>query len=258
VCLLSFVLLSQAFSPDGNVSLAQGMLAGGTAGTVQGVITIPMELIKIRMQLEQAGASPRLSRSSLPPSLPLPRSSSHLFAPAGSSARFSSVAAAMMMGTTQAPVRTPSALEAVRQGLAIGQRIVAQQGVRGLYSAFAPTLMRDIPFGLAFFPMHATATSYLQDRARMSPFVATLVSGCGVGAFTAGAVTPADVIKTRMQAEGGMARYGTTMNAFRTVVKTEGWRSLYKGAIPRMLVLAPTFGLSMGFYQLIVDMYAKL
>lgn len=240
------------------MSLAQGMLAGGTAGTVQGVITVPMELVKIRMQLEQKVAAPRMTRCSIAPSLPLPRRSSHLFTPTGNAARFSSVAAAMVMSTANPASRAPTAMEAVRQGWAVGQRIVASQGVRGLYMAVAPTLMRDIPFGLAFFPMHATATSYLQHKAGIHPFLATLVSGCSVGALCAGAVTPADVVKTRLQAEGGFARYGTTANAFRTIVRTEGWTSLFRGAIPRMLVLAPTFGLTMGFYQIVVDWYANL
>jgi len=335
------------------------MIAGGVAGTVQGVITIPMELVKIRMQCAQetvsmpaaeraaaslsaragvaaahmlpqpatsasvgsslalahpslhlsprahtpgqaarfaaftasapagVGADPSLhrvassapaarprlfgapaprvhgssvARSTLGPSLPLGSVAGPPTAPIA--APFSSVAT-----TRLAPSSTPSvfgrdsalarATSSLRRGWRIGADVVRNEGSFGLYRAAAPSLLRDVPFGLCFFPAHGAFSAYLKQNSSLGAFGATLVSGVTVGALSAAAVTPADVIKTRLQLPGGFDRYGSTANAFRTVVAEEGARALMRGALPRALVLAPTFGLSMGVYEVVRDLYSR-
>ncbi|CAE7241049.1 mcfX [Symbiodinium sp. KB8] len=366
-----FCLGPQYFSADGQVTAIQGMIAGGTAGTVQGVITVPMELVKIRMQCAQeiapmpaaeraaaalsaragvaaahmlpqpaaaasvssslmlphpslllsprahdpaqagffaafsasapssVGADPTwhraaavapssrprvmgapppqlahvpgsaIARSSLGPSLPL-RS---LAGPQGAavpdkppSSFFSSLSAlTRRLPPSGSPVETlvgrdtplAEALASLRRGWRVGAEVVNKEGVLALYKAIVPSLMRDLPFGLAFFPLHGSFSALLKADLKMNSFAATLVSGVTVGGACAMAVTPADVIKTRLQLPGGFERYGTTINAFRTVIAEEGARALFRGAVPRGLVLAPTFGLSMGIYEVVRDLYER-
>jgi len=52
------------------------------------------------------------------------------------------------------------------------------------------------------------------------------------GAPAASLVTPADVIKTRLQvaARAGQTTYNGVIHCFRTIIKEEGGRALWKGA----------------------------
>ena len=44
--------------------------------------------------------------------------------------------------------------------------------------------------------------------------------------------------------------YGGIGDAFSRIVREEGWRALFKGVQPRMLVQAPLFGITLGAFEL--------
>ncbi|KAJ3287840.1 hypothetical protein HK104_008432 [Borealophlyctis nickersoniae] len=50
---------------------------------------------------------------------------------------------------------------------------------------------------------------------------------------------PLDVVKTRFQLSVGKAEYSSIADAFRRIIKTEGFGALYRGIIPPILVEAP-------------------
>jgi solute carrier family 25 2-oxodicarboxylate transporter 21 len=52
-------------------------------------------------------------------------------------------------------------------------------------------------------------------------------------------------IKTRLQLKGGVERYKSMFNAYGVILKEEGFAALYKGAIPRMVVVGPLFGITL-------------
>ena len=56
------------------------------------------------------------------------------------------------------------------------------------------------------------------------------LSGATAGAIAAGAVTPADVVKTRVQVEN--SRYNSIPHCAATVLKEEGVSAFFKGALP--------------------------
>lgn len=51
--------------------------------------------------------------------------------------------------------------------------------------------------------------------------------------------------KFRLQVQGGKEKYKDMGTAFRMIVKEEGLSALYKGAIPRMVVVGPLFGITL-------------
>ena len=63
--------------------------------------------------------------------------------------------------------------------------------------------------------------------------------------MAAGIVTPTDVVKTRLQLAGGKERYGNVLGAYSAIIRQEGFSALYKGAIPRMVVVGPLFGITL-------------
>ena len=71
------------------------------------------------------------------------------------------------------------------------------------------------------------------------------------GSISAAVVTPADVVKTRLQLLNkgvGEENYNGIVDAFKQILKMEGPSAFFKGAVARMIVLAPLFGIAQMVY----------
>jgi hypothetical protein len=174
--------------PDGSISLINELLSGAGAGFCQVIATNPMEITKIRMQMQ--------------------------------------------------------ALVPVHER-ATTMQVVQQMGIKGLYSGTLATLSRDVPFSILFFPAYANVKKLLADANGNNSVGSLLVAGGFSGAVAAGAVTPTDVVKTRLQLKGGVEKYKNIANAYRVIIAEEGVKALYKGAIPRMIVVGPLFAITL-------------
>lgn len=124
-------------------------------------------------------------------------------------------------------------------------QLVRQLGIRGLYTGTIATLARDIPFSILFFPAYANAKKALADEKGENSIASLLIAGGVSGAFASGSITPTDVVKTRLQMAGGINKYKNMVNAYRVIIKEEGFSALYKGAIPRMAVIGPLFAITL-------------
>jgi solute carrier family 25 aspartate/glutamate transporter 12/13 len=175
-------------NPDGSIGFLHEMLSGALAGFCQVIATNPMEIVKIRVQMQ------------------------------------ATMPAAEKMNAVQ---------------------IVQHLGIRGMYSGTLATLSRDVPFSLVFFPGYANLKALLADEKGNNSVASLLAAGGAAGAIAAGMVTPTDVVKTRLQLKGGVARYGNIANAYKTIIREEGFSALFKGAIPRMVVVGPLFAITL-------------
>merc|ERR1711902_276041 len=64
-------------------------------------------------------------------------------------------------------------------------------------------------------------------------------------------VNPADVVKTRLQLlnkGAGEENYNGIVDAFTKILKNEGPSAFFKGAMVRMIVIAPLFGIAQMVY----------
>lgn len=177
---------------DGSIDLHHEILAGAGAGIAQVIATNPMEITKIRMQMQAL----------LPP--------------------------AERQTTLQ---------------------LIKSMGLKGLYTGTMATLSRDVPFSFLFFPGYANLKKLLADSNGNNSFISVLFAGGLSGAIAAGAVTPTDVVKTRLQVAGGKERYGNARNAYRIILKEEGIKALYKGYLPRMVVVGPLFAITLCAFE---------
>lgn len=124
--------------------------------------------------------------------------------------------------------------------------IVRELGARGLYKGTAATWLRDVPFSIVFFPLFANLkTAFNGNDSLLGLFCA----GAMAGSLSAGAVTPCDVIKTRLQVAG--STYKNIGDCFRRTVAEEGPAALFKGVQPRMAVQAPLFGITLLSFDLL-------
>ncbi|XP_061532337.1 mitochondrial glutamate carrier 1 isoform X2 [Phycodurus eques] len=222
----------QKLSGDGHLPLWAEVLAGCGAGTCQVVVTTPMEMLKI--QLQDAGRLAAQRKVSTPaqtaaPPLAEPR--------------------AVRSG---APPRTSAT--------SITVELLRSRGLAGLYRGAGATLMRDVPFSMIYFPLFANLNALGRaehgrpgDVRARAPFWQSFAAGCSAGSAAAVAVTPLDVIKTRLQTlhkGDGEDSYRGMIDCTRRILRREGPSAFLKGAACRALVIAPLFGIAQGVYFL--------
>lgn len=158
------------------------MFAGAVAGFTQLFVTVPYEMVKIKMQ-------------------------------------------------TQGP----------RNRLTAPQ-IINRLGFFGLYRGYTATFLRDVPFCLIFFPVYSNIKEVMSPAGGNSnTFSAGLVSGMVSGAIASASVTPADMLKTRIQRGDAGGKHLFELAA--DVVQKEGIFALYRGWHTRVMVIAPMYAI---------------
>ena len=72
-------------------------------------------------------------------------------------------------------------------------------------------------------------------------------------------VTPADVIKTRLQvaARKGETTYSGLFDAARKIYAEEGFRAFFKGGLARVFRSSPQFGVTLASYELLHTLFEK-
>ncbi|XP_025097196.1 mitochondrial glutamate carrier 1-like isoform X2 [Pomacea canaliculata] len=205
---------------SGKLTLPREVVSGGGAGMCQIIITTPMELLKI--QLQDAGRSSQidlgatnLNNSSTVSAKPVPR------------------------------------LSATR----IALNLLRERGILGLYQGCGATALRDVTFSAIYFPLfaHLNALGKKREGSEQTVFYHSFISGCIAGCTASLSVNPIDVVKTRLQTlhkGAGEQHYNGIIDCFRTVMAQEGPRAFLKGALCRILVIAPLFGIAQTVYYL--------
>lgn len=131
-------------------------------------------------------------------------------------------------------------------------QIVQELGFRGLYKGAGVCISRDVPFSMIYFPTFAALKVLLSDGSAASPislFLAGLLAGVPAAYF----VTPADVIKTRVQVDAREEEdeYDGPIDCFKKIIEKEGPGALFKGGPQRVLRSAPQFGVTLLVYELL-------
>ena len=91
---------------------------------------------------------------------------------------------------------------------------------------------------------------YAPDGSRPHP-AHSLCAGLFAGMTASLAVNPLDVIKTRLQVlkrVEGEPTYNGIIDCAAKIYRQEGITAFYKGAVPRMIVIAPLFGIAQMVY----------
>ncbi|KAJ3108248.1 mitochondrial aspartate-glutamate transporter agc1 [Phlyctochytrium planicorne] len=187
----------------GKTPLYGEILAGCVAGASQVIFTNPLEIVKIRLQVQGEASK----------------------------------------GVEGAPRRS-------------AMWIVRNLGLVGLYKGAGACLLRDIPFSGIYFPVYAHLKSDLFGEGKNGKklsVIELLTAGAMAGMPAAYLVTPADVIKTRLQvaARKGETTYTGILDAAVKINREEGFKAFFKGGVARVFRSSPQFGVTLAAYELL-------
>ncbi|KAK5638694.1 hypothetical protein RI129_012989 [Pyrocoelia pectoralis] len=179
-----------------NLPLAIKMLTAGISASFADFMTFPLDTAKVRLQIQ---------------------------------------------GETQALVQngTISVLRTRQHGLASTIiNMVRSEGGRSLYKGLSAGLQRQMCFASVRIGFYDNFKHFYTQL-----FSGNNPSGLNVGARIAAGLTtgglavcmaqPTDVVKVRMQA-AKTVRYSSTIEAYKNIGKTEGFRGLWKGTLPNI------------------------
>jgi len=272
--------------PDLGKTIFKNLIMGGTAGIIGACCTYPLDMAKTRLQNQKAGGQQvyngvvdvfskiiktngiRGLYKGLPAQLIgiTPEKAikltvndflRHYFTnkKTGELKVYHEAIAGATAGLTQVVVTNPYELVKVRlqtssQGMA---SVLKDIGVRGLFTGASATLLRDVPFSAIYFTLYGNLKKWAKDENGHLPVPMLFACSGTAGMIAAGTVTPADVIKTRLQVKGqeGVVKYKGIVDCFQRIVKEEGPRALFKGTIPRILIISPLFGITLGVYEVL-------
>ena len=179
----------------------------------------------------------------------------------GATARAS--AGLIMMPITIIKVRYESSLYSYKSIWGAGTAILKSEGIKGFFSGFGATAIRDAPYAglyVLFYEQSKRRLGQIRDvahKAEALGFQSGTTNGTSVsinflsGGFAAGLATaitnPFDAVKTRLQLMPG--KYGNMIKASQTMIKEDGFKSLFDGLGLRMGRKATSSALAWTLYE---------
>ena len=192
----------------------KGFVEGGIASIVAGCSTHPLDLIKVRMQLQGEAAAAAAPQPAMRPALAVPAGGQTV---------------ALPQDVPVAPPRKPGPL-------AVGAQILRSEGAAGLFSGVSATMLRQTLYSTTRMGLYdILKTKWTQDNGGVLPLHQKIAAGLIAGGVGAAVGNPADVAMVRMQADGRpplteRRNYRSVGDAIGGMAHDEGVRSLWRGS----------------------------
>ncbi|GMI90953.1 hypothetical protein like AT5G64970 [Hibiscus trionum] len=138
------------------------------------------------------------------------------------------------------------------------KKIALTQGLLGFWKGNLINVLRTAPFKAVNFYAYDT---YRKQLLRLSGNEETtnserFIAGAAAGITATVLCLPLDTIRTKMVAPGGEA-LGSVIGAFRHMIQTEGFFSLYKGLVPSIASMAPSAAVFYSVYDMLKSAYLR-
>lgn len=135
------------------------------------------------------------------------------------------------------------------------KEIYQQGGVLGFWQGNTADVIRTVPSSAIRFFSFATYKSSLPGLGVSSEALGSLLAGGFAGMTAMAACYPLETLRTRMAVTVGS---GSLTTFAKTIVRTEGVSSLYRGLMPSLISVMPYFGVRFGLYDILKRWYATL
>lgn len=192
---------------ESKISVIESAFAGGAAGAVTRAIAQPLDVLKIRFQLQTE------------------------------------------------PIRAGSKYSSILQAVS---SIIREEGINALWSGHVPAQLLSITYGLLQFSAFEKLSLICQKSDPefyiTHKHALNFCNGAIAATIATVASFPFDTVRTRLIAEQKTNKaYNGFLNAFNSMVKNEGTRSLFKGLIPTIAQIAPHAGIQFAIYKLFTE-----
>ncbi|XVE66592.1 hypothetical protein DITRI_Ditri08aG0090800 [Diplodiscus trichospermus] len=190
----------------------KGFVEGGIASIVAGASTHPLDLIKVRMQLQGESHVPH-------PSVQVYRPALAMNSAAVGNVSISQVVSQPRVGP-----------------ISIGVRIIHSEGVAALFSGVSATILRQTLYSTTRMGLYdILKNKWIDKETGNLPLTSKIVAGLVAGGVGAAVGNPADVAMVRMQADGRLPidqrrNYKSVIDALGQMTKQEGIGSLWRGS----------------------------
>lgn len=136
------------------------------------------------------------------------------------------------------------------------EKILRYEGIKGCMRGFNCTLIREVPSLAVYFASYHSLCQYFRTDAGSISIPSLFLSG-GISGILAWFVSyPADVIKTRLQADGlGSNKYNGIIDCCSKSYKREGWRVFFTGLNVTLLRAFPTNAATLATVTLFLDSF---
>ncbi|XP_012891306.1 PREDICTED: calcium-binding mitochondrial carrier protein Aralar2 [Dipodomys ordii] len=228
---------------DGSVPVTAEILAGGCAGGSQVIFTNPLEIVKIRLQVAgEITTGPRVSALSVVRDLGF----------------FGIYKASAVCNRMQKLAILTGCQAAFQQAVWSSDTMVVTVTKMSRWIQWPVEVAGILISYLSEQSCQPCSFHGQQFKAQLflySENVTRLRWCClsPTGMPAASLVTPADVIKTRLQvaARAGQTTYSGVIDCFRKILREEGQKALWKGAGARVFRSSPQFGVTLLTYELL-------
>lgn len=165
-----------------------------------------------------------------------------------------------LAGNTNIPVHSVSvpAQRLYRGPIHCISSILQNEGILGLYRGAGAMVMRDVPGYALYFIPYTLLCDLMKPDATANPHPCSIWLAGGVaGSISWVTATPADVVKSRMQADAQLQRkYKGILHCITHSYKTEGAQVFFRGAsvnairgFPMSATMFLTYELSLQFFR---------
>jgi solute carrier family 25 iron transporter 28/37 len=169
------------------------------------------------------------------------------------------------------------------------KKTISEEGFRALYRSYPITIMMNVPFAFAIVSANENIKVYAKPKDSKNPFFFYFAWAFAAGMLAAVITNPMDVVKTRLQIQHQWscldeyvdpetckspkasanetpveqteklveAKYTDFRDVARKIYKNEGIHGFYKGAVPRMMLVAPGVAISWGTYEMFKSLLIK-
>lgn len=195
----------------------KGFVEGGIASVIAGCTTHPLDLIKVRMQLQgesTLSAAATATTTTLRPALAFhPSAGAHTI-------------------TLPSPPPPPPRVGPI----GVGVKIVQQEGVAALFSGVSATVLRQTLYSTTRMGLYdILKTKWSDPNSGNMTLSRKITAGLIAGGIGAAVGNPADVAMVRMQADGRLPaaqrrNYKSVIEAIQRMCKDEGITSLWRGS----------------------------
>jgi solute carrier family 25, member 39/40 len=232
---------TEALSDVPTSNLMSRVVSGSIGSVITSLLVTPLEVVKVRLQANSFEAS---AKTSTPPRhvIACPRGCGTFVLFNGqmecilpkSAVPFFDSAGKLTKQAKSAIWASPKSGELSTFGMV--RRIFATEGLAGIYAGLRPTLVMAVPNTVIYFSAYDDIVWRLRElSANPSQSWIPLVAGGSSRFFTSSITAPFEYLRTRQASSVGQNQLALGLwQEFRFIVKTEGFRSLYRGLWPTL------------------------